>query len=91
MTGIESRPPELECGGFPPLCPRCHSPLVPDPTGPWCRTCRTAHQGTAPWTRCAEQAAFTGLLGPYRGTRLCPGHAAETSALLGPDAVRADH
>lgn len=90
MTGIGKYLPELECGGFPPLCPRCHSPLVPDPTGPWCHTCRTARQGADPAARCAEQAAFTGLLGPYRGIRLCPGHAAETTALLGPDAVRAD-
>lgn len=84
-------PHRFWCEGSSTLCQRCRIPLVLDPTtGAWCRTCRTAHQAAAPGRRCTERAEFTGLLGPYRGTRLYPGHAADTTALLGPHAVRHD-
>jgi hypothetical protein len=75
------------CQGAPPLCPRCHAELVLDPTGPWCRTCRTADAGARLNPPCPMPPVATGNTPRTRGLLLCRAHARRLVDRAGPDTV----
>ena len=81
---------DVRCAGQPPLCPHCHLALVPDPTGPWCRTCRRAWCGQPSNSPCPNPAVATGNTPRTRGLRLCRTHARLLVDAGGPDAVTLD-
>lgn len=87
----EPATPDPRCAGQPPLCPHCRAPLVADPTGPWCRTCRRAWPGAPRHTKCTEPAIATGNTPRTRGLRLCRGHARLLVDAHGPGSVALDH
>lgn len=70
-----AREPDAICAGRPPLCPHCQVPLVADPTGPWCRRCRRAWQGSPAHAHCTNTPNATADTARTRGLRLCPTHA----------------
>jgi hypothetical protein len=78
------------CQGRPPLCRRCHRELVLDPTGPWCRTCRTADAGAPAHPPCPMPPVATGATTRTRGLRLCRAHARRLADPAGPGAVLSD-
>lgn len=78
------------CQGQPPLCRRCHRELVLDPTGPWCRTCRTADSGAPRHKPCPMQPIATGTTPRTNGLRLCRAHARRLIDKAGPGAIRPD-
>jgi hypothetical protein len=78
------------CQGRPPLCPRCHRELVLDPTGPWCRSCRTADVGAPRNPPCPMPPVATGTTPRTAGLRLCRAHARHLVDRAGPQAVRLD-
>lgn len=78
------------CQGRPPLCRRCHRELVPDPTGPWCRSCRTADAGAPLHTPCPMPPAATSATARTRGLRLCRAHARRLIGHAGPGAALFD-
>ena len=82
--------PDRRCAGEPLLCRRCEVPLVLDPTGPWCRTCRRAWPGAPQKPRCPYPAVATGRTPRTRGLRLCRIHARLLVDAAGPDAVILD-
>lgn len=78
------------CAGQPPLCPHCQVPLVADPTGPWCRTCRRAWSGAPRDTRCPHPAIATANTPRTRGLRLCRTHMRLLVNAGGPGSVLLD-
>lgn len=78
------------CQGQPPLCRRCHRDLVLDPTGPWCRTCRTADAGAPRNPPCPMPPVATDATPRTKGLRLCQAHTSRLLERAGPDAVQPD-
>jgi hypothetical protein len=91
LLGDRVTPPEPErCHGRPALCPRCHTELAFDPSGPWCRSCRVACVGAGRYPPCPIPPVATGATGRAKGLRPCRAHARRLVDGAGPHAVIAD-
>lgn len=90
MSYGTTSPPDLvgeRCQGRPALCPRRHGELAIDPSGPWCRSCRTADVGASRYPSCPMPTVATGNTPRTRGLRLCRAHARRLVDAAGPDCV----